>query len=89
MMATGGESRPSARQLRASEHLAGAGWSGSQRECFGLPTQIWLNYAALGRFPKLGVLGSSPIARSHIGAGNGAFSLAPVDRRAPETYMRQ
>jgi hypothetical protein len=54
----------SARQLRASDRLAGAGWSGSERHCLGLATQIWLNRAALDAFPKLGVVGSSPIARS-------------------------
>src|SRR4051812_574391 len=48
----------SARQLRASEHLAGAGWSGSQRHRFGSAVPIWLNHGTLAAFPKLRVVGS-------------------------------
>ena len=53
-----------ARQLRASDRPAGAGWSGSERRRFGLAARFRLNHASQDWFPKLRVVGSSPIARS-------------------------
>ncbi len=50
-------------QLRANDRPAGAGWSGSERRRFGLAARFRLNHAGLDWFPKLRVVGSSPIAR--------------------------
>jgi hypothetical protein len=52
-----------ARQLRASEHLAGAVSSGSERVHFRLPLQISLNHAGSLAIPKLRVAGSIPVVR--------------------------
>jgi hypothetical protein len=46
------------------DHPSGAGCSGPQRHRFRMAMRIWLNDAGLGWFPKLGVVGSIPIARS-------------------------
>ena len=59
----GSYASPRARQLRASDRPTGAGWSGSERRRGGLAARFRLNHADLDSFPKLRVVGSSPIAR--------------------------
>jgi hypothetical protein len=52
------------RQLRASDRLAGAVPSGTERVRFGLVTRKRLVHAVLlFRLPKLRVAGSSPVVR--------------------------
>jgi hypothetical protein len=52
--------------LRASDRLAGAGWSGVERHGFRMVERNPCIHAVLRPLPKLRVVGSSPIARSLI-----------------------
>jgi hypothetical protein len=81
-----------ARQLRASDHPAGAVPSGLERMPFRMATRKPFIHAVLDRLPKLRVAGSSPVPRSQKSPGKPGLFLYPLggqpSRRAVSTVAR-